>query len=81
VLEPRELSPEALSRWLAAGRSERPRRRPRIDMNGLRRLPALLDELLALPPKRADQGAITPTRRFTHSCPPATATRTGSVSA
>jgi predicted glycosyltransferase len=79
VLAPERLSPEALSRWLAAGRAERPAR-PRIDMDGLRRLPALLDELLARPPKPAEHGAITPTRRFTHTSP-APATSTGSVSA
>jgi predicted glycosyltransferase len=81
LLEPRRLSPEALSRWLAGDGAERPARRPRIDMHGLRRLPALLDELLAGPARPADRGATTPSRRFTHAWTPATATSTGSVSA
>jgi predicted glycosyltransferase len=79
VLLPERLSPAALARWLAAGSAERPAR-PRIDMDGLRRLPALLDALLARPPKPAERGAITPTRRFTRTFP-ATATSTRSVSA
>jgi hypothetical protein len=38
---------------------------PRIDVDGLSRIPALLDELLATPDDRLAQGAITPARRFT----------------
>jgi hypothetical protein len=50
------LSADALSGWLAAG----PRRPDRllhpIDMNGLRRLPAMLDEILS-PPAPTGPGA------------------------
>jgi predicted glycosyltransferase len=83
VLRPERLSPEALSRWLSAGGAERPAQRLRIDMGGLRRLPGLLDELLARPAKRGGRSAITPSRRFTRAprLVTATATSTGSVSA
>jgi predicted glycosyltransferase len=82
VLEPQRLSPEALSHWLAARDAAPAKARERVDMDGLDRLPALLGEVLARDPKpSADESAITPTRRFTRSCPPAVATSTGSVSA
>jgi predicted glycosyltransferase len=80
VLEPQLLRPEALSAWLAAGGEQRPRLRTPIDMDGLRRLPGLLDELMARPKAPlSDHGAITPTRRFKRTAP-APATSTGSVS-
>src|SRR3954463_6315059 len=81
VLEPQRLSAGALSAWLAAGDDARATAQPQIDMDGLRRIPRLLDELLAQPavPLHA-HGAITPTRRFTRTAP-APATSTGSVSA
>lgn len=79
VLEPEHLSAAALSRWLAAGGAERPAPRVRIDMDGLSRIPALLDELLATPDDRLGHGATTPTRRFTHGSP-AIATSTRGVS-
>jgi predicted glycosyltransferase len=65
VLEPQRLSAAALTRWLAAGGAERPAPLARIDMDGLSRIPALLDELLATPDDRLGHDAITPTRRFT----------------
>jgi len=49
VLHPRDLSPEAVSRWLATGPALAPTRRKPIDLNGLARLPQLLEELLAAP--------------------------------
>ncbi|MEA2287861.1 MAG: hypothetical protein QOJ21_3904 [Solirubrobacteraceae bacterium] len=56
LLHPSALSADALSGWLAAG----PRRPDRllhpIDMNGLRRLPSMLDEILS-PPAPAGPGA------------------------
>jgi predicted glycosyltransferase len=83
MLAPERLSAAALSTWLAAGdgaRRARPRPAP-IDMGGLRRVPALLDDLLAAPPRPfANHGAATPSRRFTHTSP-APATTTGSVPA
>ena len=80
VLEPQRLSAEALSAWLAAGGERRKPLRTPIDMNGLRRLPTLLDELLARPKARSgEHDAITPTRRFARESP-APATSTGSVS-
>jgi predicted glycosyltransferase len=48
VLEPDALSAGALSLWLGA-RARKPRRLPRIDMGGLRRLPSMLDEVLGAP--------------------------------
>jgi predicted glycosyltransferase len=81
MLAPGELSAAGLSTWIAAG--GRARRAPQtpIDMGGLRRLPRLLAELLAAPPRPfAEAGASTPTRRFTHPAPADPATTTGSVS-
>ncbi len=66
VLEPQRLTAAALSRWLADGGAERPAPRPHIDMDGLSRIPALLDELLATPDDRPGHGAVTPAPRFTH---------------
>jgi predicted glycosyltransferase len=54
-LEPDALSPEALTRWLNAGRfngaapAPAPDARSRIDFNGLSRLPQMLGELVAAP--------------------------------
>src|SRR3954454_8537973 len=82
VLEPQRLSAAALSDWLAAGDGARATARPRIDMGGLRRIPRLLEELLARPPAPLrERGASTPTRRFTRTTAPAPATSTGSGSA
>jgi hypothetical protein len=81
MLTPRELSAAALSTWLAAGAGAERAERPPIDMDGLRRLPALLDELLAAPARPIDErGGSTPSRRFA-STSPATATSSGSVPA
>jgi predicted glycosyltransferase len=81
LLVPQELSAAALSTWLAAGDAPRPAPRTRVDMGGLRRLPALLDELLASPPRPpAERGTPTPSRRFTRTAP-TPSTSTGSVSA
>jgi len=66
VLEPQRLTAAALSRWLADGGAERPAPRPHIDMDGLSRIPALLDKLLATPDDRPGHGAVTPAPRFTH---------------
>src|SRR3954453_18513261 len=80
VLQPQRLRAEALSAWLAAGGEQPPRLRAPIDMDGLRRLPGLLDELIARPTAPlSDHGAIPPTRRFKRP-PPAPATSTGSGS-
>ncbi|MEA2269157.1 MAG: hypothetical protein QOC64_1767, partial [Solirubrobacteraceae bacterium] len=46
LLEPDALSADALSAWLAAGPRRPDTLRHPIDMGGLRRLPALLDEVL-----------------------------------
>jgi predicted glycosyltransferase len=82
LLEPQRLTAAALSTWLAAsGDRRRVEARERIDLDGLRRLPALLDELLATPAAAlSDEGATTPSRRFTRTSP-TPATNTGSVSA
>jgi predicted glycosyltransferase len=80
VLESHRLSAAALSRWLAADAGERPAPRTRIDMDGLSRIPALLDELLAAPAGPPGRSAVTPTRRFTRGSR-AIATSTRGVSA
>jgi predicted glycosyltransferase len=81
VLQPQRLSAAALSTWLGAGGGAGRAPRTPIDMNGVRRVPALLRELMALPAVRwHEPGAITPTRRFARTSP-APATSTGSVSA
>lgn len=81
VLEPQRLDAETLEVWLAAGTSHHARARAGIDLDGLDRLPRLLDELLAKPAGRlADDGATTPSRRFVRTTP-ASATSPGSVSA
>jgi predicted glycosyltransferase len=46
VLEPDALTPAALSAWLAARDAGRRMPAAPVDTDGLRRLPALLDELL-----------------------------------
>ncbi|MDQ3687734.1 MAG: glycosyltransferase [Acidobacteriota bacterium] len=50
VLHPDELCPRALSAWLAADPQPLPPVRDLIMLDGLTRLPQLLDELLAAPP-------------------------------
>lgn len=49
VLHPSELSPEALSEWLARDLGPPPAVHQRIDIGGLRRIPDLLAELLGAP--------------------------------
>jgi predicted glycosyltransferase len=49
VLTPHEAGPTAISSWLAAGGARRAPLQDPIDMDGLRRVPALLDEVLAAP--------------------------------
>jgi predicted glycosyltransferase len=61
LLHPDEVSPRALGRWLAKGSAPPPRARARIDMNGTRRLPALLADVLAGRPTRGP--APSPDRR------------------
>jgi predicted glycosyltransferase len=81
MLEPQRLSADALGAWLAAPPSDHAHARAAIDLDGLNRVPRLLDELLAKPPAfLADGGATTPSRRFMRKAP-APATNTGSVSA
>jgi predicted glycosyltransferase len=65
VLHPDRLSPEALSEWLAAGVAgrARPASAP-IDLDGLGRLPALLDEVLALTGARSTRSAASEAKRF-----------------
>ncbi|MEA2246419.1 MAG: hypothetical protein QOH46_948 [Solirubrobacteraceae bacterium] len=63
LLHPSSLSAEALSGWLAAG-PRRPDTLPHpIDMGGLRRLPALLDDVLRPPSSRTDGGTPQERRR------------------
>jgi predicted glycosyltransferase len=50
VLHPEELSPRALTEWMAKDLSARPLARGRLDLNGLANLPSLLAELLDAPP-------------------------------
>jgi predicted glycosyltransferase len=50
VLHPADLSPRALTRWLARDQGPPPRARDRIDLNGLETLSPLLAELLDAPP-------------------------------
>ena len=61
VLDPDKLSPRALTEWLARP-MEPPRISDRIDLNGLARLPDLLEEVLAAPSLHAepssDEGGI-----------------------
>ncbi len=54
VLYPNELSPQALTNWLARD-MEPPQVRDRIDLNGLVCLPRLLEEVLAAAPDRMSQ--------------------------
>ena len=49
VLPPDQLSPRALSEWLARDPGPLPRVRDQIDLNGLARLPGLLRDVLAGP--------------------------------
>jgi predicted glycosyltransferase len=49
VLDPDEVSPAALTEWLARDLGPPPRARDRIDLDGLARLPALLAEVIAKP--------------------------------
>jgi len=46
VLHPDELSPAALSAWLARDLGPPPASRSRIDVGGLTRIPSLMEELL-----------------------------------
>jgi predicted glycosyltransferase len=64
LLRPENLSPRALTEWLARDLSTRPPARDRIDLNGLTNLPPLLAELLEAPPRRA--GFFRPERRLPH---------------
>ena len=50
VLHPRDLSPAALTAWLAAARTRVQPARERIDFNGLMRVPRLLEEVLGRRP-------------------------------
>ena len=50
VLPAEEVSPGALATWLARDLGPAPRVRETIDLNGLARLPGLLEELLVSPP-------------------------------
>lgn len=63
VLHPDELSPSALTAWLA-GDSEPPRAHERIDINGLGRIPSLLAELLSVHPSAGRAPASTQRVRY-----------------
>jgi predicted glycosyltransferase len=52
LLHPEDVSPRALTEWLAQDLPPRRPVRSRIDLNGLAKLPALLAELLDAPPRR-----------------------------
>ena len=52
VLHPADLTPQALSDWLVQARTP-PLARRRVDLNGLTRVPQLLEELLATAPDAA----------------------------
>ena len=70
LLHPDRLSAQALSEWLAAGDAARERRAPaRIDLDGLERLPALLDEVLAPTGARPARAATAGHGRFAARAP------------
>jgi predicted glycosyltransferase len=52
VLHPADLNPQALSKWLARDLPPRRPARERIDLNGLGKLPSLLNSLLSAPNTR-----------------------------
>jgi len=56
LLHPRDLSPAALSRWLARDLGPPPRGRSRIDFGGLTRIPRLVAELLEEPAGAVQEG-------------------------
>jgi predicted glycosyltransferase len=76
VLAPYDAGPAALSAWLAAGGARRAPLRAPIDMDGLRRVPALLDEVLSAP---RPCGTPASTRRFRRA-PAERGSRRGSLS-
>ena len=55
-LHPAQLTPEALAAWLASESPSRTRTHNQIDLNGLTRLPNLIEESLAAPPRRSRTG-------------------------
>jgi predicted glycosyltransferase len=55
LLDPSDLSPEALARWLAADEPPAVDARLRIDFQGLQRIPRLVTELLASSPARGSR--------------------------
>ena len=59
MLHPDDLSPEALSSWIEADDSESRLVEPAIDMGGVARLPALLEEILALQRSRTERAHAT----------------------
>jgi len=54
VLHPDRLSPDALTEWLARPKGTPPRPRDLIDLDGLERLPRLLEEVLGDPTHSAE---------------------------
>jgi predicted glycosyltransferase/glutathione synthase/RimK-type ligase-like ATP-grasp enzyme len=60
VLHPDELSPRALSGWLARDLGPPPASRSRIDLGGLTRIPNLLGELLNGSGRRVEPGLLVP---------------------
>lgn len=70
MLYPDQVTPAAVSDWLASDLTPRARARDRIDMNGLARLPELLGELLAESAEAAPRAPL-----------PAAAPRAGAKSA
>ena len=60
ALHPDELTPRAVSEWLARDLGPAPESRSRIDFGGLARIPGLLAELLGIPASRREPAASTP---------------------
>jgi len=60
LVHPAELSPSVLSAWLARVSPRRPPAKDRIDLQGLRRVPRLLEDLLSLTPRRSGFGRPVP---------------------
>jgi len=57
LLHPEQLSPRALTEWLARDLGPPPPSRSRIDFDGLARIPGLLIELLGASTRRLEQAA------------------------
>ena len=60
LIHPAELSPSVLSAWLARVPPRGPPAKDRIDLEGLRRVPWLLEDLLSVTPRRPGSGRPVP---------------------